>query len=1170
MGIPKFASLIRTKYRSCWNNPGDIRYDRSARTFKTKNESMNFRHLLIDGNSLLHMAFQFTFGYGGKVKMTPEHQKFLQTSTYDEIFDQAVKNFCNSIDNMIETLHLEGYVFLVFDGSAPVSKMVQQRQRRFGKYYSVKDDPVFQTALKKEMNELISGMGHPPEADSESAEQMLLLERQAAMMKQIKANRLGRPDKVTIELPPVLEDVANRPFPRGGEFYVKELAGGDSHQVMELLVNWSRGSRSGNMRRWTNVLNPNAPHTVEVEIPREGRKRFLCAKHAAIYMIYKEDNPGDVLLDGLVLPAEMTDTERKQIDQYRIYFEVDGFQIPSTESIFNGSFFRIMDIFEKNNHNYMRVNSSRINSAVYKVMDELSLQNSLFKETLIRTGDSILMSNGRPLHFLMAIRQKTVAEERHRRIYGQEEDMGVVLDRLIQNTRASSTEPTEPVNGPTEPTEPVNGQTEAGYATEDIYFAEEDDQTHHNSKTFDSNCLTPGTKEMERIADSIKDHYRMFFADKGPCELRRIDMGTYIPQNGRQTVEVVFSDSNTPGEGEQKLMQLFRAKNFQNPQRGDMDLFYGLDADLFVLTIIRQTMFPNYRCGLLREEEVLRTNFVPPSRRTASYAERGLTYHVADMAKLTKMIAGTIHPFDFCFLTFLFGNDFIPRSPIMSYENSVFEKAIQVVDSKETSKLLQVVNHTVEIQWVEIKRLLDQLERVEKTTVEGLYKMFDKEKRIRESDRTKTLENLKRELVPLRLKYDMVLRSTSVTQIWKTRGIDETVKRVTNIDYRKFREEWEQHIASGMPGYRNGRLSTLKEEVSHHACDEYLAGLNWVACYYFNDLGEEEVNDVHGAENIEYVARYHARVGHYEGMTVLREYETRDQKSARGLPSVSQSNRPYDTSIEVRAVDFVRSHLDLDSNAASNDRNLTTRCCWDTSVYADLAIINTVPATSPYDHGTTRYTVAVDMIKEADHWAENVYVDSRDYVVDLDYAIGSISQDNHYGKIYILVQRDHPDEVFAFKPVVVAENEEFRLLRFIPRPRKRIPDNFGEGRLNPFWYYPYLSSPMMATLADRLTDIGAGNMQSHVNRKVKGNRLSILGSEFESLWAVSPSVQCYGVLPPQSSSLYPAPLRENEAANWQFPVKVTHRDYNFKGWVHEGALSVPYLDVQNLTDSGYF
>lgn len=1138
MGVPKFASLIRTKYRGCWNNPGDVKFDKKTMSFAMKKKNVDFRHLLIDGNSLLHMAFQFTFGYGGKVKLTPEHKKFLQTSSYEEIFDQAVKNFCNSIDNMIETLQIQGSAFLVFDGPAPLAKMVQQRQRRYGKYYSVENDNVFKIAMKKERDELIGGMNAndiPNEDMDETQEQIA---------EQIRANQIGKSNKVIVDLPSVFEDVINRPFPNGGKFYVKEQAGGDSTKVLKNLVAWSKEKKM----RWTNILNPNAPHTVEVSINGENKK-FMCVFHAAIYMVYKEQNPDDILLDSLIVKP---DTPASELNKFKVYFSTDGFQIPASESIFNSSYYRTMEIFEKTRDAFMRINNARINKAIYVVSSELAKTNALYKETLMRSGDSILMSNGKRLDWLMELRGLLVQNELQMRIYGQDQDMGKLLDELIEKNKTA------------------DQREESDYRLDDIYFAEEDDQTHLSSRNFDSNSLTPGTSEMKRIAKMIREHYEIKFVKKAPYGLE-IDMGTYKRKDSRnKKIDIYFSDSSIPGEGEQKLMQLFRSNKFTETESDEMDLFYGLDADLFVLTIIRCSTFKNYQCGLLREEEMVRANFMPPTDKTSFFAQKGLTYHIADVATLTSMIGKTIHPHDFVFLTFMFGNDFLPRSPLMSYENmttsetgsSVFEQAIKMVGLREESAMISIDKGELKLNMEELVSLLGKLKNVEQASIENLYKLYQQEKRIRESNRAKTIENLSKEMVPLNLKYDMVLKSTVVSQIWKVKGIDETVKRVNDINYPRFRANWESHLANGFPGYQ-GKMSSAKKDVLAHACMEYLAGLKWIACYYFDAMGRTDVPEIIQPEGLKFILHpdHLVDISGDEDYIMFKNSEKTITK--KEVESLVRNKKPED--IINRARNFVRDNISMD-NVASNDAELSSKCCWDVLTYADAAVINTVQTSAHYKLEGP-YNVWIDMAKEKFAKDQNVYADSSDRkVLELTACIRKMSNDGHYINIYVVVEKNHYLGILNEKPEIVVQNDEFILLKFRSGSNASysFPTEGTSGVLSPFWYYPYLVSPLIASVYDTMTNMNL--TQETIDSSIMGNPHGFDSVRLESLWAVNSDIQCYAVLPPQSGSLYPMPLVENDVSTWQFPVKITTRDYNFKGWVHEGALSVPPMDLNQLME----
>lgn len=212
--------------------------------------------------------------------------------------------------------------------------------------------------------------------------------------------------------------------------------------------------------------------------------------------------------------------------------------------------------------------------------------------------------------------------------------------------------------------------------------------------------------------------------------------------------------------------------------------------------------------------------------------------------------------------------------------------------------------------------------------------------------------------------------------------------------------------------------------------------------------------------------------------------------------------------------------------------------------------------------------LAVDMIRERFDKDQSVYFSSDKYVPDLYFAVSEMAKTNHYVHIYVLVQTNHMDDLFYEKPEIVAENEEFRLLKLSSagnNVKRSTPTTVGKDRLSPFWYYPYLSSPLIATVYDRLASME--NPQRQITSLIQGNHIDMNSRKLESLSTVNSKVQCYAVLPPQSGSLYVSPLLTSDPSIWQFPVSVTTRDYNFKGWVHEGALSVPYVDISELAEA---
>jgi 5'-3' exonuclease len=88
--------------------------------------------------------------------------------------------------------------------------------------------------------------------------------------------------------------------------------------------------------------------------------------------------------------------------------------------------------------------------------------------------------------------------------------------------------------------------------------------------TWDSNAITPGTTFMFSIDEKIRAWLKN----------ARIK-GVLSKTKDGHPRNIVYSSHLVPGEGEHKLMQWVR----DNPRPGETYVFYGLDADLIVLSL---------------------------------------------------------------------------------------------------------------------------------------------------------------------------------------------------------------------------------------------------------------------------------------------------------------------------------------------------------------------------------------------------------------------------------------------------------------------------------------------------------------------------------------------------------------------------------------------------------
>ena len=144
------------------------------------------------------------------------------------------------------------------------------------------------------------------------------------------------------------------------------------------------------------------------------------------------------------------------------------------------------------------------------------------------------------------------------------------------------------------------------------------------NKIWDTNAISPGTEFMHKLNIFLKK--------------------TYISKN------IVISDSDERGEGEQKIFHYIKKHNLQN------NIIYGLDADLIILSLLCDN-----KTYLIRERteyniENLETEFI--------YLDINiLKKYIIQSIKYKEFLSDKQIIQNYCILFFILGNDFIPHTP---------------------------------------------------------------------------------------------------------------------------------------------------------------------------------------------------------------------------------------------------------------------------------------------------------------------------------------------------------------------------------------------------------------------------------------------------------------------------------------------------------------------------
>ncbi|KAJ1961183.1 exonuclease II Exo2, partial [Dispira parvispora] len=174
--------------------------------------------------------------------------------------------------------------------------------------------------------------------------------------------------------------------------------------------------------------------------------------------------------------------------------------------------------------------------------------------------------------------------------------------------------------------------------------------------TFDSNCITPGTEFMERLTVYLK--YLL---------ARKVNEDPEW-----QSIQVVLSGHEVPGEGEHKIMEYIRlAKAQPNYDSNTRHCLYGLDADLIMLGLVSHEP----HLALLREE----IKFGDSDKGGKGLSQKGVPrFYLLHMSLLRDYLGLEFTHIrkklrfkfdlervidDFILIFMLLGNDFVPHIP---------------------------------------------------------------------------------------------------------------------------------------------------------------------------------------------------------------------------------------------------------------------------------------------------------------------------------------------------------------------------------------------------------------------------------------------------------------------------------------------------------------------------
>jgi 5'-3' exonuclease len=158
-----------------------------------------------------------------------------------------------------------------------------------------------------------------------------------------------------------------------------------------------------------------------------------------------------------------------------------------------------------------------------------------------------------------------------------------------------------------------------------------------------NSAITPGTNFMKKLTEIINNWKKNI------------------------EIEVIFSSSDEPSEGEHKILQFIR----NNKSEKYNYVVYGLDADLIFL-MLATNLDSIY---LMREDNQMENS--KKTNKINFVSIRTMKYCIYDSLNVTNLDINRVID-DFIFICYLMGNDFLPHIPALDIYNNAIDKLLEI------------------------------------------------------------------------------------------------------------------------------------------------------------------------------------------------------------------------------------------------------------------------------------------------------------------------------------------------------------------------------------------------------------------------------------------------------------------------------------------------------------
>jgi len=308
---------------------------------------------------------------------------------------------------------------------------------------------------------------------------------------------------------------------------------------------------------------------------------------------------------------------------------------------------------------------------------------------------------------------------------------------------------------------------------------------------WNTTAITPGTKFMSELNQMVSRHFNESSSS----------FTNYNVQN------IIVSGSNQVGEGEHKLFDYIRSNSLKH--LNETTVIYGLDADLIMLSINHLPLCP--KIYLFRE--------TPHFIQTIDSSLEPEANYFLDIPELTKAIVSYMNNdrvfsvnkvYDYIFLCFFLGNDFLPHFPAINIRTGGVDKMMDAYRATVGLSNDYITDGKV-INWNNLRKVVSHLASLEEEFFIKEHLLRNKKEKYFMPDSTPEEKFKKFEATP---NYDREMEKfiNPVKPYWQSRyyrglfsiksDTNDEQKRDVAINYLQGLEWTMKYYTTGCPDWR--------------------------------------------------------------------------------------------------------------------------------------------------------------------------------------------------------------------------------------------------------------------------------------------------------------------------------------------------------------------------------